>query len=499
MKNTNKMLRLAALLLCLLMAVSVFAACKNEEETPVNTNGGPVSTGRTDTDERGKIKDKVPQLNYNMTFTLLAAQNQKSHFYAEETDLDNVKQAIYDRNLTVEDRLGVEIDWRWKPCYATADKQAFSTEIENDAKTNSGMDAAIDGSVSYNLVPYHIASKGILQNLNATKYIDLTSPWWPQEYLENMLYKNSVYALVDNASVGTLTNLSCIFFNNTMLEAKKIESPYDLVPKNEWTIGKLRELCKDTYEDTDLDGKKSTGDTFGIATSTYARVTCWYYGAGIRMSEIDKDGNMVLTGGEIEKIDSALKEISTLFDNDNGIINDSTQYKMFDEARAYFYLCVLTQTTHMVKDGIEIDYGVAPNPKLNSEQTRYYTHVPNTHDAWAVPKHATNVDCSSALVELMASESYRQVNDVFFEQNLKIRYAPDEKLAIMYDLIRESIVFDYVYIHKESSIGADCDNALRNCIKTPTSYNWQGEWDRFGESLGTKFQALMDAYDVVAG
>ena len=497
MKTKLKAIRVILFLLCTVMLIPLLAACNNGEAPAATEANTTVGFTGPETDENGKIKDNVPDLDFGMTFDLIASENQKQYYYALASDVDNVKAAIYDRNITVEDRLGIEIKWTFMPCFNPEDKIAFSTAIENDGKVNAGLDAAIDASVSYNLVPYHISSKGALQNLNKTKYIDLTSPWWPDEYLENMLYRERVYALVDNVSVGTLTNLSCIFFNNEMLEARKIESPYDIEARNEWTVPKLRELCKDTYEDTDNNSKKSVGDTFGICTSTYARVTCWYYAAGIRMSEINEDGEMVLTGNDTAKIDTALKTISTLFDNDNGLINDSEAYVMFEDRRAYFYLSVLSMATDMNKKEIEIDYGVIPNPKLNSEQKRYYTHMPNAHDAWCVPIQATNKDCSSAFLELMASEAYRQVNDVFFEQNLKIRYAPDQKLAAMYDKIRESIVFDYVYIHKESTLTTAPDDSLRNCIKDPVTYNWQTEWDRIGSALELNFRRLMDAYNAV--
>jgi hypothetical protein len=308
-----------------------------------------------------------------------------------------------------------------------------------------------------------------------------------------MMYKDQIFALVDNASKGTLTNLSAVFFNNTMLENKGIESPYDLYDRNEWTLAKLKELTTDTYEDKNADGKRdAAGDVFGVMTSTGARITCWYYGAGIRFSNME-NGELVLVD-DVEYITNRITAITDLFGTNDNMLTDSKQFVAFNEERVYFYLCVLSQCTNMVNNNLDIDYGVAPNPKFDSAQDRYYTHIPNTHDAWFFPKGVKDADCSSAFIEAMASESYRQVNYVFFETNLKVRYAPDERLAGMYDMIRDSITFDFCYIYKEVT-GTNLDSELVACIKNPTSYNWATKWAGIKDAVKTQFDDILAIYD----
>lgn len=489
MKTISKVTRLLVFALALCMLLSLFAACQNKGKEEAKSTK-PQETEDQNLDENGYWKDYVPELNYGVTFQLLAAETQKAHFYAEEEATTNVEKAIFSRNSKVEERLNVEIEWNMMPCFAEADKQTFAKTVETDAMS----DRALDAVVTYNLVPYRLADKGLCANLAATPYIDLTQPWWPTEYLDTMLYKGQIFALVDNASVGTLANLSCIFFNNDMIEDAGLESPYKLVEENNWTIATLRELSKGLYQDADNNGKKSDTDIYGVCTSTYARVTCWYYGAGIRFSQVNEDGDLELIAGDVEKIDAAVQEISGLFQTNDGLINEKAQYVMFEAERVYFYLCVLELCSDMVRKNLDINYGVAPNPKLNSAQEKYYTHLPNTHDAWFIPSTVENLEMSSAFVELMASESYRQVNEVYFETNLKIRYAPDERLAQMYDLIRESITFDFIYIYQDV-IGGDCNNEIRNCIKTPTSYNWSSSWGKINTKLETNFQKVLDAYE----
>ena len=489
MQLKSNIVRLLVLLLCLAMLLPAFAACK--EEGNVENTKEVAADGIAEDD--GFVKDNLPDdLNFNDEFLILSAENQKMHYFAEETDESTVGQAIFARNHTVEDRLGIELKWDHQPCFKSEDKEAFAKMVETDIQAGNEIDCV----VSYNLVPYTLAVNGYCENLAKTPYIDLEMPWWPDEYLGTMLYKGQIFALVDNAGVGTLANLSCIFFNNDLLEARKLESPYDLVANNEWTIPKLKEMIVGTYEDLDNTQNKSDADMYGLCTSTYARVTCWYYGAGIRFSDLDDNGDLVLNT-DVEGISKKLDAIIDLFNTEDSLLNEKNQYVMFREQRAYFYLCVLDLCSDLVNKNVEINYGVAPNPKLDSEQDRYYTHMPNTHDTWFIPTGVDSLECSSAFIECMASEAYRKVNPVYFETNLKIRYAPDSRLANMYDLVRESITFDFVYIY-QAVMGGDCNDQIRSCIKKPTGKNWATRWAEIKSKVETNFQDVLATYEARA-
>ena len=511
MKSAQKTTRLLVVLLALAMLISVFAACATEDEDgPVATdetggndegsgtpNDGIQHGGKWDgwaLDENGYIMDTLPEdMNFGDEFVILADDGQKSHFYATEEDAAPVQQAIYLRNTTVDERLGITTVWQLVKCGSSSStRNAFNQLCETDVQNNHDYDCV----VAYNLTPYAMANKGFLHNLKDTTNLNLEAPWWPEEYLSSLLYKDQLYALVDNASVGTVANLSCIFFNNDLLEAKQIESPYDLVAKNEWTIPKLKELIKDTYEDKNGNGSAeggASGDVYGLVTSTAARITCWYYGVGLRFSSINEQGELIFNN-DVEDATRRIEAIVDLFSTGDSLANEPVkQYTMFNEGLVYFYLANVAMATNMVNNDINIDYGVAPNPKLDSAQSRYYTHVPNTHESWYLLRGLKDEECSSAFIEAMASEAYRKVNPVYFETNLKIRYAPDENLAQMYDIIRDSITFDFVYLY-QNVMGGDINTGIRNCIQNPDTYKWATVWAGIKDSMNTKFQQVLDTY-----
>ena len=155
MKNTKLMARLLVLVLSLCMLLSMLAACNTEKEEPTKTGDPATTTGETGpaTDIYGKILDELPTTNFDREFTILAVQSQKAHFYLAEEDLegaDNVKKAIYDRNATVEDRMGVTFNWVFEPGQADAAEIAsFIQKVETDCKG----DGEYDSVIAYNLVP----------------------------------------------------------------------------------------------------------------------------------------------------------------------------------------------------------------------------------------------------------------------------------------------------------------------------------------------------------
>jgi hypothetical protein len=144
---------------------------------------------------------------------------------------------------------------------------------------------------------------------------------------------------------------------------------------------------------------------------------------------------------------------------------------MFRNERAYFYSTGVFVTEEIKRDESTFEYGVVPMPKLNSQQDRYYTHLSNTYDTWCVSFNASDMDVSSAVLECMASEAYRQIGPTYFDTYVKLRYASNEKLGPMYDLVRDSVTFDLIYLYSVAYTTNPKDS-LKSCITNPAQNSW---------------------------
>ena len=492
MKKTSILAKVLVLILALSMLTVVFASCNTpanggDKTTEGNGGAGATTEATENTDEDGFYLDSVPKLNFDRIFKILGCNQYKKQFWAEsgETD-DPIERAMYERNLTVEERLGIEFEWEM----VNGDWNSRNEYI-NAMQTASDGGTPHDAMIAYNLVPQVIAVRGYAANLYGTEYLDLTGPWWPAVYLEEMLVNDQLYCLVESNDLGLLRNMMAMFFNNTLLEARSMESPYDLVAKNEWTIDKLSEMIKDTYEDFDNDQKVTAGDIFGCSTATNAKLDAWLYGLGVKLSEV-RDGEVVslLTDNSV---DSFIDTMVKFLDTDDVYISDSKQHKMFLEERVYFYSAGVLMTNEIKNQDLDINYGVVPMPKRNSEQERYYTHLSNTHDAWCVPYNVKDMDCTSAVIEVTASESYRQIGPTYYDTYVKLRYAPDERLSDMYDLVRDSVTFDFIYlfscVYAQSPAGQ-----VKACYKSPKAMNWSTVYAQNKSAWDASFQQIVDTY-----
>ncbi len=84
-----------------------------------------------------------------------------------------------------------------------------------------------------------------------------------------------------------------------------------------------------------------------------------------------------------------------------------------------------------------------PYPKYDEEQSQYVTITSFPYTLYGIPIDARDPDMSAAVLEAMASESYRTVSPALFENAFKVKYAQDMQSSLMYDLIRSTVSFDF--------------------------------------------------------
>ena len=117
-----KFTKLISLLCALVMLLSLFAACaetgSTEETTADNASTEAIVTEPEETkdpnyDDQGYLKSSLPVLDYKGEDVDLLVwedvERPEFEVLESETGLDIVKDAIYERNMKVEDTLGVKL------------------------------------------------------------------------------------------------------------------------------------------------------------------------------------------------------------------------------------------------------------------------------------------------------------------------------------------------------------------------------------------------------
>ncbi len=459
--------KLISLLCVLAMLISLFAACANtddpENTDPIATTASPDATQAADPDadkydKDGYLKDDLPEdLNYSgETVSILYWDDvERVEFDVEEseTGVDMVQDAVYERNLTVADRLGVEFDW-----IGTPGDNGERANFVNFAQNAYSSGVYYDIIATYSRTATMLCADGLLQDINAIEdsYINTEMPWWPASMTDTCSIGDSLYFVSGDISTNILHFMYAIYYNMDLLENLQLEDPIELVDNKKWTLDKLIEISKGIYQDTDQDGSVSIGDTYGF-TSTYFHLDAFYSGSGLRLIEqtgndseplkisddffgqnavdlVDKLGAWFKTG------DAFCKERSGGFAYDTPFIEGRS---VFVQNRVYM---ADNYYQNAALRSVDWEYGILPTPLYDESQDNYITLLGNPITLWSVMDSAADPSMSSAVIECFASEGYRKTSPALFENNMKYRYTPDTEgkgdSARMFDLIRENINFD---------------------------------------------------------
>ena len=250
--------RLLALLLALLTIAMVGVACT--QDTGDTDDEG--SSGLVDDryDINGRLNDNLPDsLNYEgETISIMTwGDVENPEFEQENVTGDNVRDAIYDRNNQIEDRLNVELKFTSVPGPYNGLMSSYIGHVDAIYQANT---QDYDIIASYSRAQGTLAVQGYLYNLATVKssYIDLEMPWWPQQLVETVSFGPGGYYFVSgDMSTNVLHMMHMMFINKDMFSKHQLTIPYQNVYDGTWTVDKLIELSTGIYVDKDKDNQVS--------------------------------------------------------------------------------------------------------------------------------------------------------------------------------------------------------------------------------------------------
>lgn len=458
MKTT---IRTLAMLLAVLSVVVLAAACATQGDgtdttTPSNTTtpaadtttaavtdaGGNIVSGEVD--DQGYIKDELPSdLNYqDKTITFLVWDGQSYEEFSSEASGEPVENALYERNLAVETRLGVKLNFV-KTKGGSSDVNDFSQKVSADI--SAGTTREYDMIAAYSRTTAMCAYKGYCQNLLDTRYFDVEKPWWPDTLMNQSAMDDKLYFCSGDISLSLFHNLDIIYVNKAMAEnaGTPVDQMYQMVLDGEWTLDKMIELTENSYIDSNQDGVRGSEDTYGfIAANTQSQPLVW--GCGITAIDV-VDGKMVISDSFTgEKMQGILTKLCGWLHNSEGAYFASSTgvgNEAFADNRCLFFSNIASYT--MSKFNIDgLSFGILPPPKYDERQSDYYSVMGNAFSLYAIINNGTDADMCSAVLECMGSEGYRTISPAIFESAMKIKYAFDDTTSKMYDIIRSGVIFD---------------------------------------------------------
>ncbi len=452
--------RITPLLLALLVIAPTLASCSDAGTSAENavadtTAAGNSAVDTVDENDRSQIKDNLPALNFDGQEIRILHRDDGADLAievtAEESTGDIVNDALYNRQMTVEERLNVKL----------ADIKVTS-DIHTPTQVADAIRKSVTaGSDDYDMALNHmsgttpLALENMFLDLNSLEYLDFSQPWWAGDFMEQATLNGRCYYAAGDISLTLIESMYLIYYNKNLYKNYFDDALYDTVWDGKWTIDKMMELGRGVYSDVNGDSKYDVGDIYGYSTTNIRLIDALLVGANVPLSERESDGTPKFIIGEDERTFDFIEKVSSLLndkqltwrvqDNADGEID---MLNKFAEGTLLFIPFTPMGASRLRQ--MEDDFGILPMPKLDDAQAEYTTSAHNGFSSAAIPSTCMYADKVAAVMEALCSESYRYVTPAYYETALKVKYSRDDETSQMLDMIRDSVKFDFAYIYNAS-------------------------------------------------
>jgi len=439
----------------------------------------------------------------NETITFLARDNPlcKGQYESSEANADQLNEAVFKRNLQVQDRLNVTLAFTY-------------TEQGNG---NAAYNTTVSKLVMYGQSEVQIASafayyssamlyQGFYKNLMEVDNLYLDQPYWNTSYIEEGQLFDQLYLLVGDLSLSMIQNTFCIFFNKTMLNSWYPDRDlYEVVRNKEWTDEYFYEMVKGVYADTRANNRVDKDDSFGLVTSFHSfNIDAFFAAYDLRVCTKNENGIPELTLNSLQAQEAYEKTYELLYETPRGTFATDADTEgvaaarnAFLESRSLFSVDMLRTGADYSREMEPNTVGVLPLYMGGENRTGYSTTPQDSYDALAILSNVngeTTAICG-AVLEMMCYYSYRSVRPEYFETVVKIKYSSGSDDSEMYDTIIDSVYYDYGMINSYAISRPNLGHLWRTCLMNGTvnfSGAYRADEETYNLGLSTYIQYFMD-------
>jgi hypothetical protein len=378
----------------------------------------------------------------------------------EEVNGEVLNDAIYTRNILIEETYNLKLE-------------GIHADDTIETIMNKTVKAGVD---EYDAVAVRLlraakfAASGYGVNMFDTA-LTLNAPWWDQNILADTSIGGAAYFISGDIFIKHYDGIALLMFNKKLLTELALESPYNLVNNNQWTMDKFNEMVKGVYQDLDNDGKMTRYDRYGFVTQA-DYLTSFVNGSGEKLVSKDKDDLPVFTGNS-EKLSNILDKMNEVYLEDTYCMHRNAygkekgsgqlvQFWVFPEGRSLFYWAFPRYMDLGLRD-MEDDFGILPIPKWDSNQDRYYATVNNWHSyTYMLPITVGDVERNSNILDAMAYHGRKIIKPAYYDVCLQRKYTRDEESSAMLDIIFSSTVYDVCTVYNIGGYTDALQGALEN-------------------------------------
>ncbi|MDD4774205.1 MAG: hypothetical protein PHZ09_11500 [Eubacteriales bacterium] len=408
--------------ICIVLAccfVFPFFACADSGPAAETASQNETGTSITEPEETSPEFNVPSDLDFGgRDFVILACDEKVPYTYIElaEQNGEVINDAVYERNILTEDRLGVTLK--------VSNVEGIVTETPLRKSVTSG-------DMAYDLVSPHILQSvsalvtgSLIRAFNEVPYIDFDKPWWNQSFTETMKIKGRIFYSSGDIIVP---NARVIVFNKQMMADFNKEDIYEAVRTGKWTLDMLGEYTKDMADEDSGRYAFSDLSNTGLATS-------FVHASDMLFLEVSDDSFRFTLADE--KMDVIINKLNDYLyrEGSNKITNED-----FGNGNVLFGSQVLLKL--QILRAFDTDFGIIPFPKYDEAQAGYYSSVWN--GLLCIPVDVSDIECTGAVLETMGYYSSKILVPAYYEKLLDSKFSRDEESGEMLDIIFGGLIYDF--------------------------------------------------------
>ena len=454
--------QLTALLLAALMLAGTFVSCSEQsaessgDSASASVSDGAAGAASEETiPEETELKPDIPDMDLDgYTFRVLTRDTDHhiKEVYAMELNGEVVNDAVYSRNLNVEEKYNMKLA-------AVEVTESPETVMQDEfRRLVLAGDDAFDVALMHTVHAGATAIEGTAYNWNEVPYVDFQKPWWNTVLSEELNYDGMLFLAVSDYCISAIDYTWAMLYNRNMAANYQIADLYETIENGEWDFDTFNGLTTQTSVDMNGNGEWDFDDQYGYVTHFNSATCNWNFAFDVRFVTRDETGEAVLEPMS-EKMVAITEKIYDLYFTSGATLYlpDAKVSQMgepshdlavanFFKAEKSLFAALRIYVIDNLRD-MEAEFGIIPFPKYDTAQESYYTHVDGHAPLMLLPKTLQNVEYAGLILEALAYESHKEVVPAVYEIVLQSKYARDAASSRMLDLILDGRVYTFGYIY----------------------------------------------------
>ena len=474
-KNISNFQKSASPLTLLLLCAIILNSCGGSTATTDTTAADTTAAETTVPIDPATVSD-LPDMDWGgEEFHIMGFENttntQFSTFevWVESENGEVVNDAIYRRNVAVEERYNVKIR-----------ETKVSTANNNNASINEMRQLALAGDDIYDLsyvgseIIGTAAREGLFYDLNEQDYLDFTKAWWNPEVNERLEVAGRLFFTNSDFTLRDKNRAYVLAFNKHLVEEYKLDNYFDAVRDGKWTLDMMKKGCVAVANDLNGNGEVNYDDTFGIVMDSFNGGWALATGCGVRtLANKDNSYEIVInnehTVDVIDKVLSitAVDHLGSACDEWNGkdIPETWSSYwsfssQTFYQGRALFATVFPHSLVHLSANCVD-DYGILPFPKYDEAQENYINLADRYAMLVGIPSTTPTPEFSAFMLEALSAEARTTSLPAYIEVSCKTKYTYDENSAEMLDIIFGNLYYETALIYSISGLKTIVYDAMK--------------------------------------